>query len=81
MTHYKNLLELIQDKENYPNAGRVWIQKSKIADLKNAEYWVMSSKEAKAQDYIEDERGSRIPLSLVDFGVKSRRMFLGCKYT
>ena len=71
MIHYKNLLELIQDKEHYPNAGRVWIQKSKIDDLKNAEYWVISSKEAKEQDYIEDERGSRIPASLADFGAKS----------
>ena len=71
MTHYKNLLELIQDKNNYPNAGRVWIQKSKLDDLKNAEYWVISSKEAKEQDFIEDERRARIPISLVDFGVKS----------
>ena len=71
MTHYKNLLELIQDKDNYPNAGRVYIQKSKIDDLENAEYWVISSKEAKEQDYIEGERGSRIPMSLVNFNVIS----------
>ena len=71
MKQYKNLLELIKDKDNYPNAGRVFIQKSKINDLENAEYWVISSKESKEQDYIEDERGSRTPISLVDYNVKS----------
>ena len=71
MKHYKNLSELIKDKDNYPNTGRVYIQKLKINDLKNAEYWVISSKEAKEQDYIEDERGSRTPVSLIEFNVKS----------
>jgi hypothetical protein len=71
MEHYKNLSELIKDKDNYPNAGRIYIQKSKVDDLNNAEYWVISSKEAKEQDYIEDERGSRIPSSLIEYDVKS----------
>jgi len=71
MTHYKNLSELIKDRDNYPNAGKVYIQKSKIDDLANAEYWVISSKEAKEQDYVEGERGARIPVSLVEFEVKS----------
>jgi hypothetical protein len=48
---------LIEDKDNYPNAGRVYIQKSKIDDLANAEYWIVSSKEGKELDYIEDDRG------------------------
>ena len=71
MEHYRNLSELIKDKDNYPNTGRVFIQKSKVNDLKNAEYWVISSKEAKEQDYIEDERGSRTPVSLIEFNVAS----------
>jgi hypothetical protein len=71
MEHYNNLSELIQDKDNYPNAGRVYVQKSKIDDLKHAEYWVISSKEAKEQDYVEGERSSIIPISLVDFNVIS----------
>ena len=71
MTHYKNLSELIRDKDNYPIQGRIYFQKSKINDLANAEYWVISSKEAKEQDYIEDERGGRTPESLANFDVKS----------
>jgi hypothetical protein len=71
MTHYNNLSEVLLDKENYPNAGRIFIEKSKINDLENAQYWVIASKEAKELDYVEDERGSRIPITLRDFNVKS----------
>ncbi|MDR1239537.1 MAG: hypothetical protein LBK27_05450 [Treponema sp.] len=49
MKNYKNLAELIMDKDNYPNAGGLYIEKSKIDDLKNARYWVVSSKEEKLE--------------------------------
>lgn len=70
MKHYKSLSELIKDKDNYPLSGRVFIQKSKIDDIANAEYCVISSKESLEQDFVEDETGARTPISLVEFGVK-----------
>jgi hypothetical protein len=70
MKNYENLAELIMDKDNYPNAGGLYIEKSKIDDLKNAHYWVISSKEEKEEGYITDERGER-PVLLKDFDVKS----------
>ncbi len=70
MRHYKNLSELIQDKDNYPLSGRVFIQKSRINDIINAEYWVISSKESLEQDFEEDESGARTPISLVKFDVR-----------
>jgi hypothetical protein len=71
MTHYENLSELIKDKDNYPNAGGLYIQKSKLSDIENAEYWIVSSKEGKEQGYIFGERGEMIPESLVECNVKS----------
>jgi hypothetical protein len=71
MNHYKNLSELIKDKDNYPNAGRVYIQKSQIHDLENARYWVISSKEAKEEGYITRENGEMIPVLLENNDVKS----------
>jgi hypothetical protein len=75
MTHYKNLMEILLDKDNYPPAGSLFFEKSfwnetKLKDLKNSQYWVMPSKEAKELDYIEDERGERTPITLKDFNVK-----------
>jgi hypothetical protein len=70
MKHYKNLSELIKDKSDYPLSGRVFIQKSKMNDIANAEYWVISSKESLEQDFEEDENGARIPVSLVEFNVR-----------
>jgi len=69
MKHYKNLPELINDKNDYPPSGRVFIKKSKINDIVNAEYWVISSKESLEQDFEENEKGARIPISLVKFDV------------
>jgi hypothetical protein len=71
MTHYKKLSELIRDKDNYPNAGGLYIQKSKLNDIENAEYWIVSSKEGKEQGYIFGERGEMIPESLMEYNVKS----------
>ncbi len=70
MEHYRNLSELIKDKNSYPPSGRVFIQKSKMNDIINAEYWVISSKEALEQDFEEDENGARIPISLAKFDVR-----------
>jgi hypothetical protein len=75
MTHYNNLAEVLLDKDNFPPAGGLFFEKSffndtKLKDLKNSRYWVMSSKEAMELDYIEDERGARIPVTLKDFNVK-----------
>ena len=71
MTHYKKISELIKDKNNYPNAGQIWIQKSKINDLENAEYWIMSSEEEGELPFRIGENGSTIPEPIFDFGVKS----------
>ena len=71
MKHYKNLSELIKDRNDYPLSGRVFIQKLKINDIANAEYWVISSKESLEQDFEEDEFGARTPISLVEFNVMS----------
>jgi hypothetical protein len=58
------------DKDNYPNAGGLYIEKSKTGDLQNARYWVVSAKEEKEEGYITDERGY-MPVILRDFDVKS----------
>jgi len=71
MKQYNNLKEILQDKDNYPSAGRVFVERGKLNDLKNSCYWVLSSKEIKEQDFTEDEHGRRIPMSLKDFDVKS----------
>ena len=71
MTHYKNLSELIKEIVNCSIQGRIYFQKSKIDDLTNAEYWVISSKEGKEVDYIEDKGGRMTPEPLVKFDVKS----------
>jgi hypothetical protein len=70
MKQYNNLSEIILDKDNYPNAGRVFIEKSKLNDMKNSNYWIISSQESRDMDYIEDERGNQIPVILKDFNVK-----------
>lgn len=70
MKHYMSLSELVKDKDNYPSSGRIFAQKVKFDDLVNSEFWMVSSQEAKMQDYIEDERGARIPVSLESFDVK-----------
>ena len=69
MKQYESLSEIILDKDNYPNAGRVYIEK--LNDMKRPKYWIVSSIEAKELDYFEEEGGSRIPISLKDFNVKS----------
>jgi hypothetical protein len=38
--------------------------------LKNSQYWIVSSKEAKELDYVEDEHGARIPVTLINFDIK-----------
>jgi hypothetical protein len=75
MTHYNNLEEVLLDKDNYPPAGRIFLEKSffnesKIKDLQYSQYWIMSSKESMELDFVEDERGERIPVTLKDFNVK-----------
>lgn len=70
MKHYTSLSELVKDKDSYPSSGRIFAQRVKFDDLANSEYWIVSSQEAKMLDYIEDERGARIPVSLASFDVK-----------
>ena len=71
MKQYNNLMEILKDKDNYPSAGRVFIERNKKNDLKNSCFWILTSKEIKEQDFIEDEHNRRIPISLKDFNVKS----------
>jgi hypothetical protein len=71
MTHYNNLAEVLLDKDNYPGAGGIFFEKSKIDDLKDSQYWIISSQEERGLHYIEDERGNSIPITLKDFNVKS----------
>jgi hypothetical protein len=64
MVHYNNLSEIIMDKENYPIQGGVFIEKSKLDDMKNANYWIISSKESRDMDFVD-------PVTLDNFNVKS----------
>jgi hypothetical protein len=63
MVHYNNLSEILMDKENYPVQGGVFIEKSKFGDIKNSNYWIISSKELRDMDYID-------PVTLDNFNVK-----------
>lgn len=70
MKKYKNLSELVKDKNNYPDAGSVYAQKSKLNDLIDSEFWIIPSKEGRDLEYIEDDRGAQIPEIIYAFGVK-----------
>ena len=69
MKEYKGLSALLADRGNFPNSGRLYIEKAKLRDMQNARYWLLTRKEIKGQGYGKDA-SSRIPVSLRDRDVE-----------
>ena len=70
MTEYKNVSELIEDIDNLPIPGRLYIEKLNFLNIGKAFFIVISSKEAKNQNMVTIE-SDLIPESLIDKNVKS----------
>ncbi|MGJ8739168.1 DUF7716 domain-containing protein [Zobellia laminariae] len=70
MTEYKNVSELIENIDNLPIPGRLYIEKSNFLNVSEAFFLVISSKEAKDQNMVEIEN-DLIPENLIDKNVKS----------
>jgi len=62
MKQYNNLSELILDKDNYPEDGKIFIEKFKMNDKKNATFWVLTKED------LEDRKPYlMLPNSIKDF--------------
>lgn len=68
MKNFSNLKQLLFAWQELPIPGRLYIEVR--GDIENAQFWAVSSKEAKNQLMIETEFG-RVPEILMNFHVKS----------
>lgn len=68
MEHYKSFEQLVENYKILPYPGRIYEHKIVSDNIVFAEYWVISSKEAKDQELIETNTGF-IPESLVKYNV------------
>lgn len=63
MKHYESIQQPMKDYKNLSYPGRVYIEGDKKNNYRKSQFWVLSSKEAKDQDWIENVYGF-IPKSL-----------------
>ena len=70
MEHFKSIKLLISNYKNLLYPGRIYIEGKKKRNFVESQFWVLSSKEIKDQNWIETEYGA-IPESLVKFRVCS----------
>jgi len=70
MKHYKLIDELLEDWKNLPVPGRIYIQGAKKNEIEKAEYWSMSSKEQKEENFVNTAYGE-LPESLSKHAAKS----------
>jgi hypothetical protein len=69
MKHFKTIAELIEVQSELIPPGGIYIEGIKKDKIETAEFWFITSKEAKEQDTIETEFGN-VPASLVEYKVK-----------
>lgn len=70
MEYYVSIELLIKNYNNLLYPGRIYVEGDKKINFVESQFWVLSSKESKNQNWVETEYGT-IPESLLKFGVCS----------